>query len=251
MALQNGVLVSGPTSWAATVRLADGSLKTATGVVPRARSITVPLVRGPVRLAESLALLPAVKRALPEARFSFERPTVAVAIAAGMVGAAAARRSPLPLPAREAAAALAGLVPAVLSLRAGELTSYHGAEHVAIGSYEAGERHAKEHERCGSHLIGPLVLTSAVASAFVTRTPRRTRPLASAVGAAAALGVSVELFGWMTRNPERRTARLLARPGHELQARLSTAEPNAAQLEVAETALIACLEAEASSSMPA
>jgi uncharacterized protein YqhQ len=49
----------------------------------------------------------------------------------------------------------------------------------------------------------------------------------------------------MTRHPERRVARALARPGHVLQRRVSTAEPNAAQLEVAEAALAACLAAEA------
>jgi uncharacterized protein YqhQ len=40
----------------------------------------------------------------------------------------------------------------------------------------------------------------------------------------------------------------LARPGHELQHRVSTAEPTAGQLEVAEAALVACLEAEADGS---
>jgi uncharacterized protein YqhQ len=63
-------------------------------------------------------------------------------------------------------------------------------------------------------------------------------------GSVAALGAAVEIFGWMSRNPERRLARVLARPGHELQARLSTVQPTAAQLEVAETALRVCLEAE-------
>ena len=40
-------------------------------------------------------------------------------------------------------------------------------------------------------------------------------------------------------------SRLLRRPGHELQARLATAEPSPEQLEVAEAALAACLEREA------
>ena len=53
-----------------------------------------------------------------------------------------------------------------------------------------------------------------------------------------------EIFGWMVRNPERRLARMLARPGHELQHRLATAEPTREQLEVAEAALRACLELE-------
>ena len=35
MALQNGVLVHGPTSWGAAVRLPDGTIKSASGQKPR------------------------------------------------------------------------------------------------------------------------------------------------------------------------------------------------------------------------
>jgi uncharacterized protein YqhQ len=56
--------------------------------------------------------------------------------------------------------------------------------------------------------------------------------------------VTTEIFGWMVRNPEKRLARALAKPGHELQHRLATAEPTPAQVEVAEAALAACLELE-------
>ena len=48
----------------------------------------------------------------------------------------------------------------------------------------------------------------------------------------------------MTRNPGHPLAKALARPGHELQHRLATAEPSPEQLEVAEAALAACLELE-------
>jgi uncharacterized protein YqhQ len=245
MALANGVLVHGPTSWAAAVRAQDGEIRTATGASPRfAPQVTAPFVRGPVRLAEALALVPAVRKALPEARFSFERPAVAAALVGGAVGAAAIRRAPVSTGVREAVAAFASLVPAALSLRGGEIAGYHGAEHVSIGTYETGEAAAKEHERCGSHLVGPLLVTSAIASALASRAPARTRNAARAAGAVAALGASVEIFGWMSRHPERRLARALARPGYELQSRLSTAEPTPAQLEVAEAALAACLAAE-------
>jgi uncharacterized protein YqhQ len=58
------------------------------------------------------------------------------------------------------------------------------------------------------------------------------------------MGAAVEVFGWMSRHPERRLSRALARPGTELQRRISTREPSAAQLEVAEAAIGACLAAE-------
>ena len=48
----------------------------------------------------------------------------------------------------------------------------------------------------------------------------------------------------MTRHPEHALSRALARPGHELQHRFATAEPNEWQLEVAEIALRSCLELE-------
>ena len=247
MALANGVLVHGPTSWGCAVRLPDGTIKAASGPKRRfAPGVQLPLVRGPLRLAEAFALLPDVRRGLPEARLPFQRPAVLSAVVAASLVGGVARRSRLPVGAREVVAGIASLVPAVVALRGGELAQYHGAEHVSIGTYEQdGKRAAKEHDRCGSHLVGPLLLTSAAASAFAAGAPRRARPAARIAGAIGAVGASVEIFGWMTRNPERRLARALARPGHELQHRISTEEPTAEQLEVAEAALSACLAAEA------
>jgi uncharacterized protein YqhQ len=246
MALANGVLVHGPTAWGCAVRLADGTIKSASGKKRRfAPGVQVPLVRGPLRLAEAFALLPDVRRGLPEARLPFQRPAViTAAVAASLVGGFA-RKSRLPTGARELVASLASIVPAIVALRGGELAQYHGAEHVSIGTYERdGERAPKEHDRCGSHLVGPLLLTSAAASAVAATVPKRGRPAARIAGALGAVGASVEIFGWMTRHPERRVARALARPGHELQHRFSTAEPTEGQLEVAEAALVACLAAE-------
>ena len=63
MALSNGVLVHGPTTWACAIRLPDGSLKVAAErkrVI--ANRIQNPLLRGPARLAEAVAVLPALKR---------------------------------------------------------------------------------------------------------------------------------------------------------------------------------------------
>ena len=61
---------------------------------------------------------------------------------------------------------------------------------------------------------------------------------------------STEVFGWMVRHPEHPLAKLLARPGHELQVRFATAEPTPAQVEVAQTALEACLELERGNESP-
>lgn len=253
MALANGVLVHGPSAWAAAIRDADGEIRVASGRKRRlGPSVQTPFVRGPLRLAEALALLPDVRRRLPEARFPFERPAVAGVVVTSMVVASTARRSRLPLGAREAVVALASLAPALVQLRGGQVASYHGAEHVSIGTYEAGgERAAKEHERCGSHLVGPLLLSSAVAGAVSARAPARYRGAARLAGGLAAVGTAVEVFGWMTRHPRHPLARALARPGTELQRRLSTEEPSPDQLAVAEAALVECLAREGSPPPPA
>ena len=245
MALANGVLVHGPTSWACAVRLPDGTLKVAARRKRlQAAEVRSPLLRGPARLVEAFSLLPLVKRALPEAKLPFERPQVVAAMLGTVVTSSAVRRSGLRPVAKELLGSLLSLAPAVLALRGGELAAYHGAEHVSIGSYEHGEARPKEHERCGSHLVGPMVLTSAAAGVLSERAPLRYRQAARAAGALGAGAASTEIFAWMTRNPKHPLARALAKPGHELQHRVGTDEPTPEQLEVAEAALRACLELE-------
>jgi uncharacterized protein YqhQ len=146
--------------------------------------------------------------------------------------------------AKELLAGLASLAPAAIALRGSTLAAYHGAEHISIGTYEHGEGAEKEHERCGTHLVGPLLVTMAAGNALAAKAPAHLRPTARAAASVGALAAATEVFNWMTRNPDSRVAKLLARPGHELQHRLATAEPTPEQLEVAEAALAACLRLE-------
>jgi uncharacterized protein YqhQ len=245
MALGNGVLVHGPRAWAAAVRGRDGELKVAARRKRlRAAEVRNPLLRGPARLAEAFALLPQVKRALPEAELPMQRPHVLAAMAASAVVLRATKRSALRPALRELLGAALSLAPAALALRGGELASYHGAEHIAIGTYEHGEDRPKEHERCGSHLVGPMLLTTAAGNLAAEKAPERLRGAARAAGSLGAVAASVEIFGWMTRNPAHPLARALAKPGHDLQHRLGTREPTPEQLEVARAALHACLQLE-------
>ena len=245
MALANGVLVHGPRYWACAVRGRDGEVKVASGRKPfRAVDVELEALRAPARIAEVFALLPVIRRELPEARLPFERPRVAAALAGSALAARALRASRLSPTVQEALAALLALGPAAIALRGSTLAEYHGAEHVSIGSYEHDEPRAREHERCGSHIVAPLVVTSAAGGALATRAPEHLRPLARAAAALAALAASTEVFGWMLRNESHPLARALARPGHELQHRLVTADPSAEQLEVADAALAECLRLE-------
>jgi uncharacterized protein YqhQ len=245
MALANGVLVHGPNAWACAVRLPDGTLKQASAPKRfRAARVEQPLLRGPARVLEVFALLPEVRRRLPEARLPFERPAVVAAMAAGAAATQLVRRSALGPAAKELLAGMASLAPAAVALRGTTLAAYHGAEHISIGSYEHGERREKEHERCGSHLVGPLLATMAAGNTLAARAPQHLRGPARAAATLGALATATELFSWMTRHPDSRIAKLLAKPGHELQHRLATEEPTREQLEVAETALAECLRLE-------
>ena len=246
MALSNGVLVHGPTAWACAIRTPSGEIKVASARKRLfAPGIQTPFLRGPLRLAESFAMIPDLRRKLPEARLPFERPGVIAATLGSAVTVRALRQSTrLSAVARELASGMLSISPALLALRGGELAAYHGAEHVSIGTYEHGEKRAKEHERCGSHLIGPLIIASAAGNVLAARAPAHLRGPARTASSLGAVGAAVEVFAWMTRHPGHPLAKALAFPGHELQHRIATAEPSPEQLEVAEAALAACLELE-------
>lgn len=248
MALANGVLVHGPTAWACAIRTEDGRLKVAARPKRlRANSIQSPLLRGPVRLLDAMAILPEIRRALPEAKLPFQRPSVLAAMigSATVVRVLRGSRSVGPA-AQELVSGLLSLAPAALALRSSDVAAYHGAEHISIGSYEQGKPAAKEHDRCGSHLLGPLLATTAIGNTLASRAPAHLRGPARLGAQLFAVAASTEIFGWMVRNPDRSLARALARPGHELQHRVATAEPSREQIEVAEAALAACLELERS-----
>jgi uncharacterized protein YqhQ len=247
MALANGVLVHGPTAWACAIRTDGGELK----VVARRKRfsgarIESPLLRGPARLLDAMAILPEIRRALPEAKLPFQRPGVLAAMlsSAAVVRLVRGSRSLGPA-AQELLSGILSVAPAALALRGSDLAAYHGAEHISIGTYEQGRRTEKEHDRCGSHLLGPLLATTAIGNTLASRAPVQVRSAARLGAQLVAVAASTEIFGWMVRNPEKRLARALAKPGHELQHRFATAEPTPAQIEVAEAALAACLQLEA------
>jgi uncharacterized protein YqhQ len=245
MALANGVLVHGPKAWACAVRTEDGELKVvARRKRFRAAEVQSPLLRGPARLAEVFALLPQVKRALPEAELPMERPRVLASMLGTAVALRGLRATTLRPLTRELVTGLLSVAPAAFALRSGELAAYHGAEHMSIGGYEHGDARPKEHERCGSHLLAPMLITTAIGNVAAERAPEALRPAAKLAGAVGSVAASVEIFGWMTRHPKHPLSRALAKPGHELQHRLGTREPTPAQVEVAEAALQACLELE-------
>jgi uncharacterized protein YqhQ len=137
------------------------------------------------------------------------------------------------------------LLPSLLALRSGDVAAYHGAEHKTIGAYETGaEDHPKEHDRCGSHLMAPLLAANVAGLAVLRRVSDPPTQLAQSAMSLASFGAAVEVFAWSERHSHTATARALRMPGHELQRVLGTREPSDEQLAVGRAALAEILRAE-------
>ena len=249
MALRNGLLVHGPTHWAAAVRDRDGEVQVASGRKPTFGSRTVervPGLRGVTRLGEALAVIPIVKRNLPAARLPMQDGRTLVGMLTAAAAGQALRGGGRRTVGREAAVAGLSLLPALLALRGSELASYHGAEHKTIAAYEQDEEAAdtgKEHDRCGSNLVAPLLAGTAAGNVAARRAGLRG-PLADAVVGLGSVAFAVEVFAWSERHADSALARMLRLPGHEIQRVFGTREPTAAQLDVARAALAEILRVE-------
>jgi uncharacterized protein YqhQ len=250
MALRNGLLIHGPTSWAAAARDDAGEIQIASGPKPTLApelAVRVPLLRGPLRLAEAFVLIPMVRMKLRAARLPFEDVRV---IAAMLVASSASRalRRRGSSATNELMQAALGLAPAMVALSDRNLAAYHGVEHKAIGAYEAGSDDpasaTKEHERCGSNLVAPMLVLSAAGQLLLERTLERPGPIARAAVGVASASLAAEMFAWSERNPETSAARAFHRPGHEIQRLIATKEPTPEQLEVGVAALSEILRVE-------
>ena len=253
MALRNGLLIHGPTHWAAAVRNSEGRVEIASQrkpvLAPRLAT-RVPLLRGPIRLAEAMAVVPVVRRRLRSARLPFEDPRVIVAIAATLGISGLLRRRAPANALREGLLQAIGAIPALVALRDGDLAAYHGVEHKAIGAYEQGSDDPagmpKEHRRCGSNLIAPMMALSAGGTVLLERLVEDPGPLARAGVGLGGAGIAVEMFAWSDRHSDTALARAFHAPGHEIQRLIATREPTPEQLQVGIAALAEILRVEQS-----
>jgi uncharacterized protein YqhQ len=265
MALRDGVLLQSPTHWAAAVRDDAGGIKVSSGrktqLPGRERLQGIPLARGLVRLGEALAVLPAVRRATGVPVLPQEDPRLLAASLGSAAVSVALRRGGSRAPvARELVIAGASLLPVFLAMRDTKLSRYHGAEHKSVAAFESGEvddaslREAeREHARCGTNLVAPLVLTNIGAGLLLRAAGRERQPLATLVAGLVSLGTAMEVFSWMARHQGHPLAGALGRPGIELQRLFTTSEPTDDQLDVAHVALqeVLRLEGAAPTSSPA
>lgn len=257
MALRNGLLIHGPTHWAAAVRDREGRIEVASerkpelapGLVARA-----PGLRGPIKLAEAMAVLPLARRRLPAARLPFEDWRVVGAAGATLAATGLLRRRVRASAWREGLAQAIGALPAVVALSDRDLAAYHGVEHKAIAAYEQGVEDVaavpKEHDRCGSNLIVPMMLLSATGTLLLERLVERPgQALRAGVGLGGA-SLAVEMFAWSDRHHGEPLAEAFHTPGREIQRYLATKEPTPEQLEVGLAAMAEILRVEAGGEDP-
>ena len=131
------------------------------------------------------------------------------------------------------------------------LFEYHGAEHKTIACHEAGvpltpagaQPFSRLHPRCGTSFL-LLVMVVAIFVFAPLGVPAWYWLVATRVlGVPIVAGLAYELIRLTARHRGAGWARLIIWPGMQLQ-RLTTREPDAAQLEVAIAALTAVLAAE-------
>ena len=126
---------------------------------------------------------------------------------------------------------------------------YHGAEHKAIFNYESGTELTVEnarqfprlHPRCGTSFLLIVVVVSIFVFAFVGLHPLWWRLLSRMLLMPFVAGIAYEILKFSSRNLESPWVRWLIVPGLLLQ-KLTTREPDDAQLEVALAALKGVLD---------
>jgi uncharacterized protein YqhQ len=251
MALRNGLLIHGPTHWAAAVRDPDGSIEVASERKPELApglASRIPGLRGPLKLAEALAVLPLVRLRMPAARLPFENLRVLGTIGATLVATAVLRKRFGSSALREGVIQVVGAAPALVALLDRDLAAYHGVEHKAIAAYEQGIDDPagvpKEHDRCGSNLIAPMMMLSVGGTVMLERLVEKPSPPARAVVGLAGASIAVEMFAWSDRHHGDPLAEAFHTPGREIQRLVATKEPTPQQLEVGVAALAEILRAE-------
>ena len=239
MALRNGLLVHGPTHWAAAVRTRAGRGRGRRPGASRGcrRADGVPGVRGVVRLGEAMAVIPLVKRALPEARLPFQDASVL-----GRRGRRVAdRRARAPAPDAAWAASRSrrssrsrrrcSRCAAASSPRTtGSSTSR--SRPTSRATEDASDA-SKEHERCGSHLVAPMLASNLAGTLLLRRALEKPGPDGRRRGRARlhrGRRRGVRVVRAQRRDARSRSA--LRRPGFEIQRLVGTREPDERQLEV-------------------
>jgi uncharacterized protein YqhQ len=272
-----GVMMRAHSAWAVAVRRPDGRIEGRRRRLPRLQErnpwARVPFLRGIFVLSESLSLgFRALSWSAQKAAGEETKPltaaqigwtmTLALAFFAGffiLLPAFGARfvaeESGLVFNIVEGVIRLALFVGYVWAIgRSREIArvfEYHGAEHMSIHAYEAGEplsvpsvaRYDPAHPRCGTSFLLIVILGSIVLFTFFGVPGLPLLVVSRLLGIPLIAGVAYEILRFSGTNPDGTLARLLATPGLWLQ-RLTTGPPDEDQIEVAIASLITALDEE-------
>ena len=128
---------------------------------------------------------------------------------------------------------------------------YHGAEHKTIAAYEGGveltpenaAKFSRLHPRCGTSFLLIVMIVAIFVFAPIGLPAWWLLVLTRILGVPLIAGISFEIIKWAGRNRNKAWVRTIMWPGLQLQ-KLTTREPDAAELAVAIAALDAVLEVE-------
>lgn len=253
-ALADGVLMRTKLAWA--IARADGSVET--GAIARTAMGHVPGLRVLAGLAGGLRL--GVGRGFFRGRGhrGNRRFLVILAgtelVALGVLFGLGPIADGLPAPLAAALSLSSGAIALTIVRKAApaSLWRYHGAEHKAAASFEAGASAndvgaamamTRLHPRCGTNLLIPLALVGVALSGLSSA--------AQLIGGAAALAFTAEALTLAARRRTALWSRLLLAPGLFLQRYVTTAEPTREEQAVACHAMAACLAEHARQLQPA
>ena len=274
-AVLEGVMMRAPSAWSVAVRHSDGSIVARRDELARLSErnslARVPFIRGVLVLWESLSLgYRALSWSAVQATDEEEEPLTSSQIAWTMVLAFlvfAGIFIVLPAVAAKGVSSdsgflfnvVEGLIRLVLfvgyiwaigrSKEIARVFEYHGAEHMSIHAFEAGEplsissvaRYRPEHPRCGTSFLLIVILGSIIVFTFLGIPEWWLLVISRLVGIPLIAGLAYELLRWSGTRPSDRLARVLAAPGIWLQ-KLTTSVPNEDQIEVAISSLVVALD---------
>ncbi len=266
-----------PGAWSVAVRQPDDTIVARRDELPRLgernRGARVPLLRGVLVLWESLSLgFRALSWSAEKASGEEEKPltsmqiggTMAVAllffaavfiVLPAVVAGVVSRESTLLFTTIEGVFRLALFVGYIWAIgrseEIGRVFEYHGAEHMTIHAFEAGEpldvssvrRYPPEHPRCGTSFLLIVVLASIVLFSFLGRPGAVLLVVSRVAGIPLIAGIAYELLRWSGTRTTGKLSGFLAAPGLWLQ-KLTTRIPDDEQIEVAVSSLVVALDEE-------
>ncbi len=276
-AVLEGVMMRAPGAWAVAVRRPDGVIQAIRQDLPRLSSRSVlariPFVRGIMVLGESLtlgfrALSWSAQKAVDEEEEELSKGQIALSMSVALafflaffilVPAFVARftsgDSTILFNVVEGAVRLALFVGYIWAIgRSSEIArvfEFHGAEHMTIHAYEAGDpltvdsvaRYQPEHPRCGTSFLLIVILGSILLFSLFHQPGILWLIVTRLVGIPLIAGLAYEVLRFSGLRPGSLLARSLAAPGMWLQ-KLTTGRPATDQIEVAIASIVTALEEE-------